>query len=177
MLYPPTGVTSRDTAHDTHTALQMRWGERLDTLFGPHVREECAERGAQAGIQFNFDVAGSSTVDSHRLILHAEQQGKGDKAAAVLARYYFEEGKPLGDHARLCAAADDAGVTGVAKLLNSDDLREEVLATHRRNVAAGIKTIPVVTLSTREGDKEETVVNFKSVEEYRAVLARMLRGR
>jgi predicted DsbA family dithiol-disulfide isomerase len=128
--------------------------------------------GRQAGIEFNFDVIGSSTFDSHRLVLWSQQtSGKGEDVAAVLARFYFQEGRELADHANLRAAAAEAGIVeGVDEFLSSDVMVDEVKAAFNRSKAAGIDSIPVFIFSALNDTVNEVVHGSASPDQFRATL-------
>jgi len=92
----------------------------------------------------------------------------------VLARYYFEEAKTLGNHGNLIAAAQEVGVSGVERLLSTDDLLEEVKVAHEQHITGDTKALPAMTFTTPSCDMEVTITDIRSPEDYMAVLARIL---
>ena len=70
------------------------------------------QAGEAEGIQFVFDriARTPNTVDSHRLIEYAGQQGVQDQVVEALFRRYFEQGEDIGDRAVLAACGVDGGL-------------------------------------------------------------------
>lgn len=103
--------------------------EYLNRKFGgpegaKSIYANIVEAGKLENIPFAFDLIPRSpnTIDSHRLIHWSKEQGFQDALVERLFEMYFTEGKDIGDHAVLLAAAKDAGmdVEKVKKLLASD---------------------------------------------------------
>lgn len=135
-LYPDMPASEADGA-DYH--LPLVWGERLQAIGSNTQYLEAL--ATQAGLHFNFEALGSSTLDSHRLLLFAEHrdqaaeakeakkakeascEAKEAKGARIksthaldlrmnLAEKYFTKGQRLADHAVLEQAAEEAGLDG-----------------------------------------------------------------
>ncbi len=97
--------------------------------------------GETEGIAFDFDriERTPNTVDAHRLIALADQEGCQDAVVEALFRAYFTEGKDIADHKTLIEVVARAGLEGERVLaeLNSDkgmdEFRqaEEVARSHR----------------------------------------------
>lgn len=142
-LYPD---LPRDPSTDRPPPYPLPWGERLDALYGPGVKEQIRRLGAAVGYRFNFAAPGSNTLDSHRLLLWAERQGRGPAFGKALAHAYFEEAQPLADHDVLTACAESAGLPAAeARAVLEDDTRERdaVDAALRFAAESGIRSIPV----------------------------------
>jgi predicted DsbA family dithiol-disulfide isomerase len=121
------------------------WGERLDALY-PGGRRSILSLGEKAGFSFNMDAPLSDTMDSHRLYLFAEAQGrKGEDLAQCIGHQYFERGKPLADRDMLCACAREVGLDeGAARAyLEGEGGVAEVRENVRQNLRLGIHSIPV----------------------------------
>jgi predicted DsbA family dithiol-disulfide isomerase len=103
-----------------------KWGERVSLLYSPSTWQHIKQLGAQAGYSFNFDSELSDTMDSHRLVLFAETQGKQKELVQELSRRYFEDGVPLADRANLLDVAAKYDVHGAAEYLDSGAGRQEV---------------------------------------------------
>lgn len=123
----------------------LRWGKRVDLLYGQAATQNIGDLGRSVGYNFNFDAISSNTFDSHRALLWAEAQGKGLEYGKVLARKYFEEGQVLSDHAVLAAAAAEVGIREDEALafLASDVMTAEVVERYDSVHREGITSIPV----------------------------------
>jgi len=140
-------------ASDPTPEYPLAWGPRLDALYGPGARGSIERLGAAAGYNFNFSAEGSSTFDSHRILLWSETKGVGVPMGKALARRYFEEGKRLADHSVLLSAVEEVGLTReeAAGVLESDQFRQEVRQAVARSRAEGISSIPVFIFSSESG--------------------------
>ena len=102
------------------------YAEKFGT--GPEVqqtRDHLMKLGEALGIEFNFDkkVQIANTLDAHRLIRWAHNDGKQLEVAEGLMIKYFTEAAFLGDHDVLKDVARDAGM--------NVDIVQELLATDR----------------------------------------------
>lgn len=161
---------------ECHPGVPRRWGERLDALY-PGGRRAIAQLGLRAGRRFDLRVELSDTMDSWRLALWAERQGRGEELLSALGRRYFEEGQRLADHGALLAAAEEAGLSAVeAKgVLASESMREEVMRHYRWAVEEqGIRSVPVFLFSDPSGSFRRAVRGSASVGEFAAVLVEAL---
>lgn len=111
--------------------------------------------GAAEGIAFDFDAitVSPNTLDAHRLIRWAAANGEEVQGRLVrlLFSLYFEQGRNIGDHAVLIAAAREAGMDSavVETLLPSDADTEAVrneIATASR---MGVTGVPCFLLERR----------------------------
>ncbi len=98
--------------------------------------------GAAEGIPFAFDQIGRTpnTLDAHRLIRLAGEQGVQDDVVEALFRAYFTEGRDIGDRQTLLDVVAGAGLDrGRARAeLDTDDglaaVRAEEAEVHRLGV-------------------------------------------
>lgn len=111
--------------------------------------------GAAEGIAFDFDAitVSPNTLDAHRLIRWAAANGEDVQGRLVrlLFSLYFEQGRNIGDHAVLIAAAREAGMDAavVETLLPTDADTEAVrneIATASR---MGVTGVPCFLLERR----------------------------
>ncbi|MEM9734691.1 MAG: DsbA family oxidoreductase [Pseudomonadota bacterium] len=111
--------------------------EYLETKFGgPERANEIYSRIEQAGrddgVDFNFDAIAVSpnTLDAHRVIRWALNEGEAvqSKLVEILFRKFFMEGKNIGRHGVLVAAAQEAGMDSsiVSALLATDQDKDAV---------------------------------------------------
>lgn len=102
------------------------------------------ETFAKEGLKYSMEGQTGSTLNSHRLIALAGQQGldKQDKVVEALFRAYFTEGQFINDKQVLLKAAQQASVSGAEELLNDEDeLKSEVL--HEvKTLAKGVTGVP-----------------------------------
>lgn len=120
----------------------------LESKFGPGAVERIHERldqvGKDAGIDFQFDKIERSpnTLDAHRLLWLAGNQGKQSGLKEALMKAYFIEGRDVGDRKVLADVAKAAGISGdVPAFLTGDEGRHEVqedLATAARLQISGV---------------------------------------
>ena len=130
----------------------------LENKFGgPERAKEIYARvtaaGKRAGIDFAFDAieVQPNTIDAHRLLHHAGEQGKQDAMAEVIFRRYFVEGADLSDKETLADIAQQAGMdrAEVAAYLASDTDRELIEEQDRRARAIGVEGVPFFIFNQR----------------------------
>ena len=99
-----------------------------------------------AGLAFRQDLMTRTpnTIDAHRLIWFAGQQGVQDATMEIVFRAYFMEGKDVGDHAVLadCAAAAGLNRDAVLGFLASDVADKEMRAADQSAREAGVSGVP-----------------------------------
>lgn len=95
----------------------MERGAYLAAKFGSpahaqHIYGEIDRIGVQEGIAFAFDriERTPNTIDAHRLIRFAGEEGCQDRFVELLFRRYFEDGVDIADTARLIEVAAEAGL-------------------------------------------------------------------
>jgi len=93
----------------------------LERKFGAQERASqvyarVAEAGRQAGIEFAFEriPRTPNTLDAHRLVRLASEQGRQDALVESLFQAYFVEGRDIGDHHELALLARTAGLAAPA---------------------------------------------------------------
>lgn len=141
------------------------WGERVSKLYSPAAWAGIVALGSEAGFAFDGAAPLSDTMDSHRLMVLAEQRGKQRAVVHEVSRRYFEEGVPLNDRRSLVEVAEANGVHGAADYLASDAGKAEVLESVSGMRAAGIRSIPVALISSGD-DYRTTVHGSASAEEF-----------
>ncbi|XP_027926753.1 uncharacterized protein LOC114183806 isoform X2 [Vigna unguiculata] len=93
------------------------------------------------GVEYSFSGLTGNTIDSHRLIYFARQQGPEKQHLLVeeLAIGYFTQGKYIGDHEFLLESAAEVGIVGAEEFLKdpNNGLKEveEELKTISRNIS------------------------------------------
>lgn len=152
----------------------LKWGKRVDQLYGPGVTKNIRDLGKSVGYNFNFEVVSSNTFDSHRALLWAEGQGVGVEYGKALARRYFEEGQILSDHNILVACAGEVGLPEdeARSFLATDGLAAEVLERYEAVKREGINSIPVFVLKI--DGKQKAVHGSASSQEFESVIRQLL---
>ena len=141
---PPEGL-------DRHQYLADKFGEeRLATIHKP-----LEEMGAKDGVPYRFDkiTRTPNTLDAHRLIRWAQQAEKQPAVVEALFVAYWRDGRDVGDHPTLVAIATECGMDGgeVARLLETDLDKAEVLTEAQRAVEIGVTGVPTFILGQRYG--------------------------
>lgn len=87
-----------------------------------------------------------NTIDAHRLIWLAGQQGKQDVVVEGLFAAYFNEGRDVGDPTVLADVGVSAGLdhAKVLAMLESDEGQGEVQSELRRAIGLGVSGVPTV---------------------------------
>ncbi len=129
----------------------------LQRKFGTPNRSyaHVAAAGKTVGIPFAFDriQIQPNTINSHRLMHHADQQGRQDEAAEELFRAYFMEGANLTDLGTLADIGARAGLdrSVLADYLASDTDRERVQTADIESRSGGIQGVPFFIFNRKAG--------------------------
>lgn len=114
--------------------------------FSNHLDAQVAEKGRAAGLTFRHDLMGwtPNTVDCHRLIRFAGEQGRQNEVVEGLFQAYFNQGRNIGDPAVMADIAEAAGLDRqkVLAMLESGEGREAVEAELAEARARGISGVP-----------------------------------
>ena len=115
---------------------------------------QVAQAGQQAGITFRHDLMTRTpnTLNAHRLIWFAQQEGVQDAVVEVLFKAYFTEGRDVGDFEVLAGLGTAAGLdrAKTAAFLVGDEGTEEVRREERLAVSKGISAVPTFILDGEE---------------------------
>jgi predicted DsbA family dithiol-disulfide isomerase len=109
---------------------------------------QVAAAGRSEGLVFNHDKMERTpnTVDAHRLIWLAGQQGKQDDVVEGLFAAYFNEGRDVGDPTVLADIGASAGLDHdrILAMLGSDEGQAEVRSELQRAVNLRVAGVPTV---------------------------------
>lgn len=109
---------------------------------------QVAAAGRLDGLVFNHDriKRTPNTIDAHRLIWLAGQQGKQDAVVEGLFAAYFSEGRDVGDPTVLADVGVSAGLdhAKVLAMLESGEGQVEVQSELRRAIGLGVSGVPTV---------------------------------
>lgn len=135
----------------------------VDAEAANRMLDAVRDRGAEAGLTFNFDIArGGSTFDAHRLAHLAAQHGRHLELARALFTAHFELGELLSDHDVLTRIGIDAGLPAdaVASTLRTDAYATAVHADEAEAAARGITKRPTFVISGNSIEGAATPAQF-----------------
>jgi len=111
---------------------------------------QVAEAARAAGLEIRHDLMQRTpnTMDAHRLISWAGEQGRQDALVDRLFQAYFTEGRDIGDRAALAELAGEAGLDReqAAAYLAGDAGRAEIAAEDAGVRQAGLTGVPTFVL-------------------------------
>lgn len=116
-------------------------------------REMIRARAAEVG--FTMSMTGQSriynTFDAHRLLHWSRREGRQRQLKHALFESYFTDGEDPSSHAVLVAAAEAAGLDGVAArdVLESGRYAVEVREAERKWRSEGVAAVPAVLINER----------------------------
>jgi predicted DsbA family dithiol-disulfide isomerase len=131
---------------DRQAYMRAKFGD--DPMKIVEMHKLIAAEGAKEGIEFDFAAIRRrpDTLDSHRLIRWAEDNGVQDEVVERLFVAYFENGEDIGDIRVLADIADLCGMDGVeiAELLEGDT--DRVLVEREDQIAheMGVTGVPAM---------------------------------
>jgi predicted DsbA family dithiol-disulfide isomerase len=104
------------------------------------------EAAASVGLAFRPDlmVRTPNTIDAHRLIWFAGQNGAQDAIMEAVFRAYFTQGRDIGDPAVLAQCAAESGLNpdDAAAFLAADTAEQETRAADQAAREAGVNGVP-----------------------------------
>src|SRR5688500_1351269 len=136
----------------------IRWGDFVQQKFGGPERAEAifarvTETGAADGLELRFDRISNSpnTLDAHRLILLARENGLEWKMVQALYAAFFTRERNLSDHDHLAAIASEVGLDEqvVHAYLAGNQSAHEVAATQSQAEELGITGVPFYVFNNR----------------------------
>lgn len=108
--------------------------------------QRITEAAAAAGLAFRTDLMTRTpnTIDAHRLIWFAGQNGDQDAAMEAVFKAYFIAGRDIGDHGVLADCAAEAGLSrqAVTDFLGSELADKEMRAADQAAREAGVSGVP-----------------------------------
>lgn len=127
----------------------------IDAAAAEANRAAVRERAAAVGVPYTIDHRSRiwNTLDAHRLLHWAAQQG-ADKAVALkraLYRAYFGAGANVSDHAVLARVAGTVGLDAAAarQILDSGACADATRERERYYQSAGINSVPATIVNER----------------------------
>jgi predicted DsbA family dithiol-disulfide isomerase len=108
--------------------------------------QRITDAAAAVGLAFRTDLMTRTpnTIDAHRLIWFAGQNGVQDAAMEAVFKAYFTQGRDIGDHAVLADCAVEAGLQRqvVMDFLAGDLADKEMRAADQAARQAGVSGVP-----------------------------------
>jgi predicted DsbA family dithiol-disulfide isomerase len=105
---------------------------------------------ADEGLTYHLaDSMTGNTLDAHRLVHHAREQGTQDAVIERFFRAHFTEGRSLFDNESLVTLAEEAGLEGSRGVLESERYAEHVVADHRQANELGANGVPFFVIGER----------------------------
>jgi predicted DsbA family dithiol-disulfide isomerase len=141
---PPEGI-------DRATYLRTKFGGDAAVR---QVYERIVESARDDGIEFAFEhmPRTPNTILAQRLILFAEQQGRGEDLIRVLFRGLFQEGRDIGDLEALLELAETAGFDrqDAESFLRSEQQAKDIILAHQRAERLGVRGVPVFVVAREQ---------------------------
>ncbi len=140
---PPQGI-------DRQTYVTRKFGS-VAAVDGAH--RQLTEMGRAEGIAYRFDriTRSPNTIDAHRLVRWAADDGREDAMVERLFAAYFSEGLDVGDQAVLARLAGEAGLDEdtTARRLAGDEDRAEVAGEIDQAYRIGVTGVPCFIIDRR----------------------------
>lgn len=140
---PPFGMPRADY----YTA---KFGGKAEAM---RVYSAVAAAGAVNDVVFDFEAIQTTpnTVQAHRLIYHAQAQGRGRAMIDALYAAYFREGRDIGDDATLADIAVETGWprAAITDFLAGDARREQVIEDDKEARRGGVNGVPLFVFDGR----------------------------
>jgi predicted DsbA family dithiol-disulfide isomerase len=107
---------------------------------------------ADEGLEYHLaESRTGNTLDAHRLVHLAGEQGIQDPVIERFFRAHFTEGRSLFDDESLVSLAGEAGLAGAREVLASDRYAAGVTADHQEANALGANGVPFFVIDNRYG--------------------------
>lgn len=157
--------------------IQQKYGLSLEQAKAN--RQNLIDRGLAEGYEFNFVENGRvyNTFDAHRLIHWAEQYALQTELKLALFDLYFQQaGNPSSDSDLLgCITKVGLPLDEAKRLLDSEELVDEVRAELQENQQKGISAVPAFIFNNKYlvsgGQPKEAFVNVFQELEKEALVA------
>jgi predicted DsbA family dithiol-disulfide isomerase len=133
--------------------LMAKYGWSADRA--AQIDAEMEQRAAADGLEYHLSADGltGNTLDAHRLVHFAREQGHQDAAVERFFRGYFTEQRSLFDHESLTALAADAGLDAgeARRVLAGDDYSDAVKTDSDQARTLGVTGVPFFVFDERLG--------------------------
>ena len=114
------------------------------------AQERLEAIAAEEGLEYHLaDTRTGNTLDAHRLVRHAADQGIQDAVIERLFRAHFTEGRSLFDDDSLASLAEEAGLKDAKEVLASARYVDAIPADHQQANALGASGVPFFVFGGR----------------------------
>ena len=138
------------------------------------IQDRLAAAGQSVGLDFAFDrmERTPNTLDAHKVIWLARQEGRQNEMVEALFYGYFTEGRDIGQADTLMSIAIEAGLDGdqVTRGLQSEEVAKAVRLEEARGHQLGIRGVPYFILNGKT-----TVSGAQPVETFVSKIAQATR--
>lgn len=125
------------------------------------AHERVRQVAAGVGLEYHLgDTKQANTLDAHKLISFAYEQGVQGAVQERFFRANFTEGQHLGDPDVLVKLAADAGLTGAEEALNDEALTARVRQELAEGITIGVRSVPTFVVANRgvSGAQDPSVI-------------------
>lgn len=133
---------------DRRAFMAARFGSEADA---GEIYQRVSAEAAGEGLHLDFDAirVAPNTFRAHRLLSWAEFSGRQHELAETLFRYYFREGRDVGDPEVLAAAAGEAGLDrdAAVAMLAGDEEVAKVRSELELAQAVGVTGVPFFVMA------------------------------
>jgi predicted DsbA family dithiol-disulfide isomerase len=134
------------------------------------AQSRLVDLAAADGLQYHLSrTQTGNTLDAHRLVRLARDEGIQDAVVERFFRAHFTELRSIFDDESLLALSEEAGLKDAGAVLASDRYAADVVADHREANALGANGVPFFVIDSRYG-----ISGAQSVEVFASTLARAL---
>lgn len=118
------------------------------------MNSQVADAAKAVGLEFNMDkVVPSNSMDAHRLVKLAEEEGKESEAMDHLYKAYFTDGANVADTEALVRIGTDIGLDAdkIREMLASDQYKEHVITDQNEANQLGAQGVPFFVIDRKYG--------------------------
>ncbi|MEG0258829.1 MAG: DsbA family oxidoreductase [Lysinibacillus sp.] len=145
-------TTPVDTNVSVYEALASKYGMSFEKA--KEMAQGVVARAKEVGLHYNFDNSmEENTLNAHRLVKWAEQQGNAALLVETLLHSYFIEGKRIGQDETLLDLVAQVGLNReeAAKVLVSDAFKAEVEVDIEEGQQLGVRGVPFFVVNRKYG--------------------------
>ncbi|WP_144510644.1 DsbA family protein [Bacillus sp. FJAT-22090] len=143
-------ISPKTSDKSMYEVLAKKYGSTIEAA--KQMTAGVVEQAKTVGLDYNFDnMKPANTLDAHRLVKWASEQGKAKEANELLLHAYFIEAKEIGKHEVLLDLIASLGLSReeAEKVLNSDAYLAEVQADITRAGRIGVRGVPFFVLNDK----------------------------
>mmetsp|Transcript_17708 Transcript_17708/g.46075 ORF Transcript_17708/g.46075 Transcript_17708/m.46075 type:complete len:181 (+) Transcript_17708:199-741(+) len=124
-----------------------KFGEARVQSMMPRMEQVFAEEG----LRYSIGGLTGNTLNSHRLIAAAQQEGKADTVVEELMKAYFCDEKFINDREVLLQAAQAAGLSNPAQVVDDEQAYLSAVKQELQTYAAGVRGDPYFIINGKVG--------------------------